>query len=205
MVYLDKDSLEQFLSKKTGKVAPKGVTPILDRELSTSSLSRSEQESTDTESINEATQIFARIERLVKIRDRSIKEIRERLLRDGANPHALENALSRACRCGYLDDMRFADVLIRTRLRAGKGLAGIARELKSHGIDIESIPGFPDDYLCGTQDQYDAAFALLCRKPPRAKNLQQAAYAKLIRAGYTSSIASDVTRKWYALRDKTNS
>lgn len=183
MVYIDKNYLEHMVSAST--VAPDGATVI-------SNDSTPEQ----------AAQAFKRIERLVKIRDRSIKEVRKRLLRDGVNEDALNQALERACRCGYLDDMRFADVLIRSRLRAGKGLVGIVRELKEHDIDPESIPDFPHGYLERVPSQSDAAFALLCRKPPRAKNGKQAAYAKLIRAGYPSSIASEATRKWYDLQNK---
>lgn len=183
MVYLDRNSLEHMLSESL--VAPSGVTSVSDDSLT-----------------EQAAQAFKRIERLVKVRDRSIKEVRKRLLRDGVNEEALNQALDRACRCGYLDDMRFADVLIRSRLRAGKGLVGIVRELKENDIDPESIPDFPQGYLERVPSQADAAFALLCRKPPRAKNGKQAAYAKLIRAGYPSSIASEATRKWYDLQAK---
>lgn len=186
MVYVDKRSLEHMLANSS--VAPSGAT-------SSSGDSQSDQ----------AAQAFKRIERLVKIRDRSVKEVRARLLRDGVDEVALDEALDRACRCGYLDDMRFADVLIRSRLRAGKGLVGIVRELKEHNINPENIPDFPQGYLERVPSQADAAFALLCRKPPRAKNAQQAAYAKLIRAGYPSSVASEATRKWYDLRNKDKS
>ncbi len=186
MINLDQRALEQMISESS--VAPTGATSLSDKP-----------------EPDQASQAFKRIERLVKVRDRSIKEVKTRLRRDGVEEEALDQALSRACRCGYLDDVRFADVLIRSRLHAGKGLAGIVRELKENDINPEDIPGFPEEYLDHAPSQADAAFALLCRKPPRAKNGKQAAYAKLIRAGYSSSIASEVTRKWYEIHKKDES
>ena len=140
---------------------------------------------------------FAKIVRLVKVRDRSVSEVRSRLVRDGFDLNAAEDAILRALSCGYLDDQRFADAYVRSRLRQGKGLAGIVRDLKSQEIDPDSLPGFPDVYLERVPSQEDAAYALLCRKPPRSKNLQQAAYAKLVRAGYPSAVASAATRRWF--------
>lgn len=141
---------------------------------------------------------FKKIARLVKVRDRSCDEVRCRLIRDGIEEIDVEKAIERACACSFLDDDRFADVLIRSRLRAGKGLDGIVRELKSHGIDPESINGFPERYLEAFPTQQDSAYALLCRKPPRAKNALQAAYAKLVRAGYPASIAAEATKRWFS-------
>lgn len=181
-MYCDKEALERMLGMRSASHTPKRPPapegPLTDEE----------------------HDAFKKIERLVKVRDRSIREVRQRLERDGFGEAAIERALARARSCRYLDDERFADVLVRSRLRAGKGLDGIVRELKGHGIDPDALDGFPDEYLADAPSQTDAAYALLCRKPPRAKNAQQAAYAKLVRAGYPARIASEVTRKWYASR-----
>lgn len=180
MVYVDKQALERLLGEAC---VPQGVSaPDL-------------EDATD-----ETREAFKKIERLVKVRDRSVHEARQRLARDGYAPAPSEAAVERALSCGYLDDRRFADTLVRSRLRAGKGLAGVVRELKGQGIDPDALPGFPDEYLEHAPSQSEAAYALLCRKPPRAKNQQQAAYAKLIRAGYPAAIASEATRRWYGSR-----
>lgn len=144
---------------------------------------------------------FTKIERLLSVRDRSISETRSRLQRDRFTEHAIEEALERAMRCGYLDDARFADGFIRSRLRASKGIEGIVRDLKTHGIDAHAIPGFPDTFLEEQGSQFDNAVRLLQRKPPRAKNKRQAAYAKLIRNGFSSSVASAAVKSWSAQSD----
>lgn len=140
---------------------------------------------------------FRKIERLLSVRDRSIAETRDRLQRDRFTEHAISEALERAIRCGYLDDIRFADSFIRSRLRASKGINGIARELKRHRIDAYALTGFPDVFLEEQGSQLDNALRLLERKPPRAKNKRQAAYAKLIRNGFSSSIASSAVKQWF--------
>lgn len=147
---------------------------------------------------NDPESAFRKIERLLSVRDRSIAEMRNRLQRDRFTEHAISESLERAIRCGYLDDDRFADGFIRSRLRASKGINGIVRDLKNHHIDAYAIPGFPDSFLEEQGSQLDNALRLLQRKPPRAKNKQQAAYAKLIRNGFSSSVASSAVKRWVA-------
>lgn len=143
-----------------------------------------------------AEEAFAKIECWVTVRERSVKEVRTRLLDGGYSEETTQDALDRALTCGYLDDARFADVLIRCRLQAGKGMMGVRRELASADIDCDALEGFPDYYLDMIGDQAQAAYELLLKKPPRAKNKLQAAYAKLIRSGYSSDDASTAARRW---------
>lgn len=155
-----------------------------------------------TDKMLDSQAAFKKIERLVKVRDRSVQEVTERLRKDNYPEQSINDAIERALRCGYLDDERFADLLIRSRLRAGRGLAGIVAELKRNGIDPETqLDSFPDAYLLMFPDQKDSAIALLCKKPPRSKNKLQAAYAKLIRSGYTSALASEAAREWYRMME----
>ena len=174
----------------------------LTEKLPQASLSSGPEIGSELPASDEQKQAFRKIERLVKVRDRSVSETRKRLSQDEYSEAAADAAIEKALSIGYLDDGRFADVLVRSRLRAGKGLSGVIRELKSHSIDpYEVLDGFPDDYLSRVPSQEDAAFALLCRKPPRAKNVKQAAYAKLVRSGYSSAIAAEATKRWLESRE----
>ncbi len=146
---------------------------------------------------DEQSLAFRKILRWVKVRDRSIYETRARLIREGLQQDAVEKAIRRAQEHRFLDDERFADTLVRSRLSQGKGLDGIVRELRSHGIDAEAaLPGFPEEYLIDRPSQRDCAYSLLCKKPPRAKNARQAAYGKLIRAGYPMALSVEIANKW---------
>ncbi|MFR1639335.1 MAG: regulatory protein RecX [Eggerthellaceae bacterium] len=102
------------------------------------------------------------------MRERASEQLRQRLARRGFEAEAVEAALDRALACGLVDDGRFADVLVRSRLAQGRGRRGIAAELESLGIDADSV-----EALAAADDdagEVDRALALLDRKPPRAKN-----------------------------------
>lgn len=141
---------------------------------------------------------FKKILRWVKVRDRSIAETRARLIREGFQVDAADKAIELAEEYRFLDDRRFADTLVRSRLRQGRGLDGIIRELRGHCISVEAVlPGFPEEYLANRPSQKDCAYALLCKKPPRAKNARQAAYVKLVRAGYSMALSAEVANQWF--------
>lgn len=139
----------------------------------------------------------AKIERLLVVRDRSSHEIRKRLKQDDFPDKVINALLERCLASGLLDDMRFAETLIRSRLRSGKGIVGITYDLRSYGINEQHIPGYPERFLDDAPDQFMTAKALLESHPPTAKNKRQAAYVKLIRKGFSSDIAQRASREWY--------
>ena len=138
-----------------------------------------------------------KIERLCSLREQASAVLRERLVRDGFSEKVAEEAVGRAVECGLVDDARFADVLVRCRLAAGKGCAGIARELASHGIDPAHVESYLDAAEAGSDAELSRALDLLERKPPRAKNAREAAYRRLVGKGFSSSIASSAARTWW--------
>ncbi|MFR0707631.1 MAG: regulatory protein RecX, partial [Eggerthella lenta] len=137
---------------------------------------------------------FRKIERLCLVRERASEQLRQRLARGGFEAEAVEAALDRALACGLVDDGRFADVLVRSRLAQGRGRRGIAAELESLGIDADSV-----EALAAADDdagEVDRALALLDRKPPRAKNRRDAAYRRLAQKGFSASVSSSAARLW---------
>ena len=135
MVYITKETLEQWYKDSQN--------PRVNKTTKHSDFMSSP---TEPKCENEA---FKKIERLVKVRDRSVAEVTMRLEKDSYSSECIHSAVQRALRCGYLDDVRFADVLIRSRLRARKGLAGIVSELKRHGINPEvQLPNFSPMRIC---------------------------------------------------------
>ena len=159
------------------------------------------QSMTACDSSQESRKAFNAIERLIRVRDRAVEEVRRRLSQDKYPPEVIEEAIDRALTCGYLDDTRFAESYIFSHLNAGKGLEGIIRDLKQLKIDVYALEGFPHRFLPEHYDAVDAALALLQKKPPRSKNRQQGAYAKLMRAGYSSSVAYEAVFRWSASID----
>lgn len=146
----------------------------------------------------DAEKAFRKIERLACAREQASAALRRRLVREGFSEEDAAVAVARAVACGLVDDRRYADVLVRSRLAQGKGRRGIAAELAELGIDAEGVAALAEG---GQGDGDDAgelarALAVLDRRPPRAKNLRDAAYRRLVQKGYGSSVASSAARRW---------
>ena len=150
-----------------------------------------------TQDTEDSGKAFERIKRLVSVRERSVEELKARLLREGFTPEGTEEALGRGVTCGLVDDTRFADALIRGRVSAGKGRQGIERELEGLHISPESIPGWPEGFGLGGEEQEVArAVGLLTKRPPTSARPQNSAYQRLVRNGYSSSAAVTAVRIW---------
>ena len=137
-----------------------------------------------------------RIVAWASVSERSRRSVRERLESEGFEEVVIDAALSRACEYGYIDDMRFASSLIRSRLGKHKGITGIRRELASHDIDLDDVPGWPFDFVEDADDDIGRAVAYLELHPTRSKNKREGAYRKLMQAGYSSSTAASAARIW---------
>ena len=147
--------------------------------------------------LSDAGDAFSKIVALVNASDKSEKTIRDRLARSGFSEAAIDESVERAKSYGFIDDLRFAEVLIRSRLNQGKGLRGIERELSLHSIDIEQVPGWPREFVADEDSELQRALAFLNRKPPHSKNLREGAYRKLVSKGFSSSVASAAARQWF--------
>ena len=145
---------------------------------------------------DEYARAFAKISRIVSHAEKSTKQIRERLKRDGFSEEAIENSLERATRCGMVDDERYAEWLVRSRLRQGRGLAGIERELSEVGYRLEDLRGWPEEFEYNDDDETERAIAFLEKHPTNAKNKRDAAYRKLVMKGFSSQCSTRAARIW---------
>ena len=96
---------------------------------------------------HDAQAAFKKIERLVKVRDRSIHEVIQRLQKENYEEDAISNAINKALRCGYLDDARFAEDengFSRQRLDAILALENPTPERISQLLETPE-PAYPTD------------------------------------------------------------
>ena len=129
-------------------------------------------------------------------REHSVAELRARLERDAVPPSVIDEALAVVREQGYLDDARYARLLVEDRRRlAGWGAERIRARLVAAGIDRDTI----DDAL-GELDgpsELAAAVELLqrrCRLPLQGARARQQAWSLLVRQGYDSDLAYDAVR-----------
>ena len=145
---------------------------------------------------DEPSRALNKVIELVNVSDRSERAVRERLAKHGFGPAAIDEAVERSKEYGFIDDLRYADVLIRSRVSQGKGSAGIERELIENGIDPNDVPGWPYEFDIDHDQELDRAIAFLERKPPRSKNPREGAFRKLVQRGFPVSVASSAARIW---------
>ena len=151
---------------------------------------------------DESSRALTKIVNLVNVSDRSEKTIRTRLQNAGFSQDAIESSIQKATAFGFINDSRFADILIRSRISQGKGSAGIERELKDNGIDPANVDGWPYEYDVDDSEEVSRAIALLQKKPPRAKNKRDAAYRKLMQKGFPARVCATAARMWYEDQQK---
>ncbi len=136
----------------------------------------------------------SRVEGLVNRRDYSSSELAEKLRADGYSQVVVDELVGRAQESGVIDDARFADVFIRSKVSAGWGKVKISRELERRGIRADEVPGWPEEYL-SDEDERGRALELARRRRLTGKN----DYEKIVRfigsRGFSLGIACDVARQ----------
>lgn len=135
-----------------------------------------------------------RLEALLNRRDYAVAEIRAKLIKDGYDSAIVASVLDRAVAGHALDDARFADVYIRSKLSCGWGCQRIERGLAERGIEAQSVPGWPYDYV-DVAAEADRAYELASRRRLTGKN----DYAKLVRfllsRGFLMKEAQEASRR----------
>lgn len=135
-----------------------------------------------------------RLRRLIDKRDYTASEAQKKLKLDGYTKDCIDKALARAQEVHLIDNERFAEVYIRTKIYSGWGMTRIEQELARKGIDINTVSGWPEEFLDPTEEG-SRAYLLLEHKRIPEKN----AFPKLIRfltsRGFSYSVAQSAVRK----------
>ena len=131
--------------------------------------------------------------RYLSYRPRSIHEIRQHLTRKELTPQAVDAALDRLEKLGYVDDLAFARFWVGNRddFRP-KGPLALRQELREKGIS-KSI----SDQAIGELDFQDAAYRAAYKQAARYRDLdrrafQQKMYPFLARRGFLAETVRDV-------------
>ena len=137
--------------------------------------------------------------RFLKIRPRSIAELKEKLQIKGFSSMEIETTLHGLIVSGLLDDRAFTKSWINYRLARPFGFRRIVQELKVKGID----PLIIEEAVAEIKDGYnaqDAAFDLAQRRWQRLPDIdpvkkKRRVFDFLLRRGFDADIAMKVLRK----------
>ena len=126
--------------------------------------------------------------RLVARRDYSRKEALEKLALHGFGTSVSQRVVQELIDIHAIDDSRFADVFIRSKINAGWGLSRIERELSRRGVAAKAIEGWPYEYT-DPDDELERATEIAQRKRVSAPNAWQKLVRFLVGRGFGLDVA----------------
>jgi regulatory protein len=138
--------------------------------------------------------------RFLKIRPRSIAELKEKLQIKGFSSAEIEAAVLDLMASGSLDDRAFTKSWINYRLARPFGFRRIIQELKAKGIDQEIIEQAVLE-VKGSYDPEDVALDLARRRWQRLPDIDTQKKKKrvldfLLRRGFDAEVVTRVLRKF---------
>ncbi len=133
--------------------------------------------------------------RLLTYRERSTKELVDRLREDGYLPETVTAVLERLAAAGLLDDDRFARSLARNLTQIRRlGRSRAARELTAHGIDPLLAEEALDEAL-SVDDESAAAGELARTLALKTGATRDKITSRLLRRGYAPRVALSAARE----------
>jgi len=134
--------------------------------------------------------------RLLKVRQRSEKEIHDRLRVKGIDQNTIDETLRYFKNIGYIDDRAFTQQWIHSRLLKPFGPNRIRYELKSKGIDLEIIQNELDQVIKNYCED-EIILSLAQRQAVKYKNIEKTKVKKrlydfLLRRGFKPETISKV-------------
>jgi regulatory protein len=156
----------------------------------------SDDEVAQLQAIDDEQKVYDRAVRFLSYRPRSVVELRRHLGRSGISEAAVEIAVERLKRQGYLDDSEFARFWVESRQRfKPRGERALRQELSQKGLDAETISAA----TCGLEADvlaYDAGrtramrLASLAQTDPSA--FRQKLSSHLLRRGFDYDVVREV-------------
>lgn len=122
---------------------------------------------------------------LLAVREHTAKEIREKLLKKGYGYEEVDDAISRLLEEGAIDDARYVESYVRSRIRkGGESVRLMSLRLRERGVAKEALDACVKEY--GESPEYFEALkknygALLLKKG------EDGAIRSLMNKGYTLS------------------
>ncbi len=144
--------------------------------------------------------MFQRAGKLLAARQRSVKELRERLLEGrGATQTIVEECIERLCEYGYLDDARYAHSYAQLRVQQRPiGRQRLERDLRMKQIDKTTVDAALDSVFAEKPEAelIDSALAkrIRLRGRPQTRAEAKKLFDHLLRQGFAFELVSEKVR-----------
>ena len=173
-------------------VVPVRVGRILQKE--GISLPQDEERAFDAIHALEGRVCLTMLTEMLSRRDHGTEEARRKLLLYGFRDLEIDAALSRATELRFLNDDRFVEYFIDERKRRGWGKRRVEMELHRRGIDLGSVPGWPDAFF-SEDDDFRRACELLERKSVPSTRAFDKLVRHLMSKGFSYDVSSQAVRE----------
>ena len=161
---------------------------------------RDEEETPPLDPGKARERVFQRAAKLLAAKQRSVEELRERLLAGrGATPEIVETVIERLREYGYLNDERFAQSYASLRLQQRPlGRQRLQRDLRLKKIDAATVEQALDELFAATPetDLIDRAIAkrIRLRGKPKTREEAKKLFDHLLRQGFPFELVSEKVR-----------
>ena len=151
--------------------------------------------------------VFHRAAKLLAAKQRSVEEMRERLLEGrGATKANVEEVIARLSEYGYLDDAKFAQSYASLRLRERPiGRHRLQRDLWLKKVDKQTAEAALDEVFEATpeEDLIDRAIAkrVRLRGKPKTREDAKKLFDHLLRQGFEFELVSEKVRRMMKATD----
>ena len=145
--------------------------------------------------------MFQRAAKLLAAKQRSVEELRERLLEGrGATKAYVEEVIARLREYGYLDDAKFAQSYASLRLRERPiGRRRLQRDLWVKKVDKQTAEAVLDEVFESTPEEelIDRAIAkrVRLRGTPKTREEAKKLFDHLLRQGFAFELVSEKVRR----------
>ncbi len=140
---------------------------------------------------------WSRLLNMVKRREYSAHDIHMKLQSKGFQSKSIDAAIERALIYKFIDDKRFGEVYIRSKIGSGWGRGRIEKELKLKGIDLDLLSGDILELL-SEENEFKRAYELLKHKKIFSNNIEQKYIRFLVSRGFSYPISYRVTKSYIA-------
>lgn len=134
--------------------------------------------------------------RLLKVRPRSEKELRDRLHRKGFDDAIIEQAIAALVESGLIDDEVFARLWVESRIKRPLGMHRLASELSAKGIHKQIIEQVLAEYNNPRQEEQlirqMVALKMKKLKGVDKKKIKERLWGFFLRRGFSRDIVFDV-------------
>ena len=141
-----------------------------------------------------------RVSGLVDVRERCVREVRERLKRYGFDENEVEDAIQTSLRVGLINEERYTRALIRGKSHIGWGRNKIVRKLEEDGIQESIIESCSDEFP-SKSEEVDRALREIEKRSARSSNPRASYMRRLVGKGYSFDVAKEALSMYFATHE----